>query len=276
MTVFNIYTTGIADITTNTHDKHIYGLLDIWIDTTCNNICKIIPPNITSIIISHYDPIIYAEHYNINISNTISAFNNQLINSINHLDNRIQNHTFNARSIDMRDLSYPHLIIDMAHIFKYGIGKTVGWSNHYSNIYTNPQIRLESIPIKAIYIPWNNSEFVKRKLIEISPNGNVRTYIDCMEDSGFITDYVYDPVDLFYNIVNKIRLNHINIWREAKDGVKSSDLGGKFDEIYDKFHIVDQLFDKLFLNKTKEEILDISTYDYYDEFKLKLLDPSYF
>lgn len=273
-TTFYIYTTGISDITKCSDGYNWYGLLDIWINTTCNNICNIIPLTFNNIIIQHYDPIIYAEQYNLSISNTISTINNHFINSTNYLDSRISNQIFYCRCFDIRELSYPHLIIDMAHIFKYSIGKTVRWSNHYESIYKNPYIELESIPIKAIYIQWNNSDFVQKKLIEISNDGYVRTYIDCMEDSGFITECIYDPVETLFNIVLMIRIQFMSKWREVKKAVKSTDLGGKFDETIDDLQLIDQLLDKLFLNKTKDEILDITTYKYYDKFYLKLCDQS--
>ena len=274
MPIFYIYTTGIADITNYVDGKINFGLLNLWINITCNNICNEIPHTISEIIIQHYDPIIYAEQYNLNISNIICIINNQLFNSINDLDNRISNQMFYCKSFNINELYHPHLIIDMAHIFKYGIGKTVEWSNYYDSIYKNPHIKLDLIPIKAIYIQWNNSDFIQKRLIQITNEGYVRTYIECMEDSGFINEYIYDPVELLYNIVLMIRLAFMSKWREIKKSVKSSDLGGKFDEIVDNLNLIDQLLDKLFENKTKDEILDITTYKYYDKFYLKLCDQS--
>jgi hypothetical protein len=152
-------------------------------------------------------------------------------------------------------------------------GKTIGWSNHYDSKY--PAIQLSSMPIKSIYIRWNDPVFATKQLVFITEGGYVITYIDKLEDAGFITDVVYDPVELLFDIVKKIKINLMSLWRKAKNSVKSTDAGGNFDEVISSLPIIDLVLDKLFKNKQKEEILDITSYEFYNEYSRILEDPTY-
>ena len=67
----------------------------------------------------------------------------------------------------------------------------------------------------------------------------------------------------------------MNIWRQIKGKVLSTEDGGTFDEMFNNFPIMEQILNKLFDNKTKEEILDFSTYTNYDEFNCKLYDSHF-
>ena len=198
-----------------------------------------------------------------------------IISSSHKLDPRIVEHNFSCLPLNMLELSYPHLIIDMAHLFTYGLNKTVWWSGYYDHLYKHPNIRLEMMPIKSIYIGWNNKKFAKKKLIEILPSGYIRTFIDCLEDSGFINYNVEDPVELLNEIIKNIKIDLMKIWRERKNGVRATEAGGHFDEMFASFSLMDQLLDKLFSNKTKEQILDFSTYSNHEEFNIKLNDSTY-
>lgn len=198
-----------------------------------------------------------------------------IIEAIPELDTRIIEHNFSCMPLNMLELSYPHLIIDMAHIFSYGLDKTVWWSGHYDHLYSHSDIQIECMPIKSIYIGWNDRNFAQKKLIEITSSGYIRTFIDCLEDSGFIHAKIEDPVELLYQIIKEIKINLMSKWRRIKNGVKTTEAGGHFDEIFANFSLMDEILDKLFNNKTKEQILDITTYSNYEEFNIKLNDPQY-
>ena len=170
----------------------------------------------------------------------------------------------------MLDLNHPHLIIDMAHIFCYGINKSVFWCDHFDH----PNIRLEMMPINSIYIGWNNQELAQKQFIKILPSGYVITYIHCLENSGFLNEKIYDPIELINQIIKTIKINLMNGWRLIKGKVLPSEDGGFFDSIFNGFLILDQIFDKLLDNKTKDEILDFSTYTNYEEFNNKLYDSN--
>ena len=45
--------------------------------------------------------------------------------------------------------------------------------------------------------------------------------------------------------------------------------------MFANFSMMDQLLDKLFSNKTNEQILDFTTYSNFEEFNTKLNDPKF-
>jgi len=266
ITIFTIITTGIADNTSDSINHLIFGLLELFLNTLCSNITKCIPDNFQQILIYHHDILIRfdtSQHSYIN-----NTLNQLLFKARPTLDSRIFTHNFSHQPLDMLNLPRNHLIIDMAHIFAYGLNKQVIWNN----IYTRPYIQISRLSINSIYTKWNDYTFARKKLIEISPDGNVRTYIHCLEDSGFLTHAIDDPIDVLKQIIFEIKKKLICSWRHKKSIVKSTDAGGHFDEIFDSFLLMDQILEKLFNNKTKEEILDFSTYEDYHEFLIKLND----
>jgi hypothetical protein len=271
MTTFTIYTTGIADNTSMEQYNVRFDLLSLWLNITCNNITSEIPINFTEIIIKHYDILINAKRDNLNHQEVSMFLNQMIINMTYRLDHRIIKHEFNIGQLNLLELSYPHLIIDMAHIFKYGPNKTVRWIEPCQF----PRINTELMPIKSIYISWNDKNFAQKKIIEITDTGYVRTFIDCLEDSGFITDDIYDPVQTLNDIIKEIKIDLMKRWRLTKKKVVPTYDGGHFDIIFDSFNMIDQLLDKLFKNKTREEILDFSTYANYEDFNSILNDQKY-
>lgn len=272
MDSFNIIVLGVADITSLSNHPE-FGLLTLWLNSICDNITKRIPDNFTEIIIYLHDILIDEQRFPIDRHQIKQLLNQKIIDSIPHLDPRIIIHYFSYDPFNFSELSYPHLIIDMAHIFDYSVGKCVKWSSHYEHI---PNIQIDTKPIKSIYIGWNNEEFSRHKHVEITEYGTVRTFIDCLEDSGFITGIIHDPVEILYSIIKQMKINLMSIWRQNKGSVKSTEDGGHFDEMFNSFSIMDKIIEKLFNNKTKEEILDFETYDEYHEFKFKLDNPKYF
>ncbi len=263
MTTFTIYTTGIAD--TDTPNNYI--LLRLWINKICTNITNCIPSNFTQIIIHHHDII---DNDSLNKEHIFFLIN-QIINETIGLDDRIIIHDFSYKPLNMLELNYPHLIIDMAHIFCYGLNKSVMWCDYFEH----SNIRIEMMPINSIYFGWNNDTFPLEKAIYISPSGHVSTFIHCLENSGFINQILYDPVECLNKIIQQIKINLMSIWREIKGKVLSSEDGGHFDEMFNSFQIMIQILDKLFENKTKEEIFDFSTYTNYLEFNHKLYDSTF-
>jgi hypothetical protein len=194
------------------------------------------------------------------------------------LDPRISHHRFNLSSIDFLHLPYPHIIIDMAHVFSYDIGRTIKWNGYYDHECPNQiesTINFSSMPIRSIYIEWNNKFFASKKHLEISESGHIRTFIDCLEDAGFIQNQTENPVQILYKIIREIENSLMKKWRLIKNGVKASYAGGHFDEMYASFNIIDQIIDKLFANQSMDEILDFKTYTNYDEFNMKLNNPLY-
>ena len=264
---FTIFTTGIADNTSEIKYCIKYGLLELFLNTMCHKITNCIPNNFEQIIIHHHDILIRYDnstHRNINIT-----LNQMLYNAMTKLDIRIITHDFSHQPLNMLNLPCNHLIIDMAHIFAYNVGKQVIWNN----IYKQSNIQISRLLINSIYTKWNDSEFAQKKLIEILPSGYVRTYIHCLEDSGIMTHEIEDPIEILKQIIFEIKKKLICSWRHKKSVVKSTDAGGHFDVMFDSFLLMDQILEKLFENKTKEEILDFSTYQNYDDFLIKLNDP---
>lgn len=245
-TTFTIYTTGIAD---TYQDKFV--LLLLW-EQICNNITSCIPSNFTNIIIHHHDIMVDIpdkEHFTYII--------NQFIQETD-LDSRIRTHDFSCKPLDLLNLNHHHLIIDMAHIFCYGLNKTVLYEN-------------KAYPINSIYIGWNNPEFAKRQLFKMV-DGQVITFIHCLENAGFFERY--DPVELINKIIKSIKKDLMDVWRQTKGKVLPPEDGGTFDDMFIHFNITDQILDKLFSYKTREEILDFSTYTC-EDFNRKLCDPKF-
>ncbi len=273
MSTFTLIVIGVADNTGSINVPQ-FGLFDFWIEL-CINITSKIPDNFTEIIIYLHDIILYEDHFNISRDEIYRLLNQKIIETKPYLDQRIIIHDFSYKPFNILDISYPHLIIDMAHIFSYKMDKSIIWSNYYVDVYQHPQIMIEFMPLKSVYLGWNNREISSKKFIEITRCGYVRTFIECLIDSGFIVDTINDPIEILNNIIKQIKKSLMSIWRQIKKGVKSTDDGGHFDEMFESFSILDKILEKLFSNELKEEILNFETYEEYTEFNSKLNDPCY-
>lgn len=259
--IFLIKTTGCADATEGLH--YYPGLLYILLNTIIPNLLSQLPQHFTQVIIQHHDILLDKEKYHINKLYFVQYLN-QIIQSYEHkLDERIVHHSFTDKPLDIQQIDCPHFVIDMAHIFHYGHSKQIINNDLHKSYYFN-----------CIYIGWNNEKFANKKLYEINQDGSVRTYIDCMFESGFNIEIIYDPVESLYVIEHKIKCILLKEWREIKGRVLTKDAGGIFDELYASFNIIDIILDKLFESKTKAQILDISTYPFYGNFNKNLSDPA--
>jgi len=261
MPVFYIITSGCADNTSGQQGKYKFGLLDIFFNYLCDNITSQIPENFTQIVIKHHDILYYAKRDGLNKASIEYSINKYIKANNYKLDSRITHHSFTTEELDVSTIEYPHLIIDWAHIFEYVPGKIIRYNDYYDR-----QTDKQPLPIKAIYPNWNDEFIAQQQLFKIYSDGTIRTYIDCLDDAGFITHIVHDPIQLLNSIVQQIKSDLMKIWRAKKGKVLTKDCGGTFDDMFSSFDVFKKIINKLFEGQVKEQILDIKTYDFYEHF----------
>jgi len=265
---FTICTTGIADNTSGSIDSYELGIVNIFLFIMLPNILSRIPPIFTRIIISHHDIMFNAKRDKINIPDIVYTINYRLSSYMQNVDSRIVSHTFTTDSLNIDELiSVSHLVIDWAHIYDYLPGHTIIRNDAYDY-----SMMKKPLGIRALYPNWFDSSIAELKLFEISPTGEIITYIDCLENAGFIKQLITNPIEFIEGtIIWKIKSTLMEMWRSTKGGIKVTEAGGRFDEIYYSYQIFEKVLDKLFANETSVQILDITTYDFYKHF-IEMLD----
>jgi hypothetical protein len=122
--------------------------------------------------------------------------------------------------------SMPHIIIDLAHIFKYNKDGSVSFSNHYKELPKHDPILDMSFKMNVGYIghPCNNDIFnylFNLQWFLICPDGNLITYIDKLLEHNIMFDsyapdlFIKNLVESFYIHYtfyrNKIKFLHTDI-----------------------------------------------------------------
>jgi hypothetical protein len=251
---FYIYTTGLND------DDII---IDIWFDILYKNILSCIPLNFKNIIVIHYDPIILGAS---------KSKNHHLIFRLS--DSKYKNQQIIYTELPIKDLNRPHIVIDMAHIFGYypnEINKyDAYWSGYYdSDLYRkyNSSSRDNSTPlnIKSIYIGFNRSDIAQcSSLISVQPNGNVRTFIDCLIDLKILSVGEIMINDVIDGIVTKIRNILISKWKETdKTYLEFETFEKTFEETFENNYFVCLVIEKLFKCETLDELYNIEDSSFY-------------
>ena len=167
LTNFYIYTTGLAE----------WGTLltaNSWTHFIREALLRNIPQNFNNIIINHYDPLdsLYPEYTKPAI---ITKFNDEIVTSDNNLTTgaRRITSTFFPHDLDIHQVQHtrPHIVLDMAHIFKYRPNKQIYIVP--STIYTD---------INSVYPGYSGNieqgGIARGDFIKVDNLGNVTTYID--------------------------------------------------------------------------------------------------
>jgi hypothetical protein len=228
---FVIYTSGIAnwvDVDTIIKNWIGYNIL--------NNILTLIPDTYTNIKLRHYEPLYYGVENAKKIHPSQVKKIKDLLQNNDLKYDRVTQSLFFPESLPDIKMTKDYLIIDFAHIFQYtnqiGIVKLAGHYNE-NDLFEK---KLKTVYIGFIGNPIDenlNGDIVSHGIIlnnffKVLDNGQVETYIDKMIQMNYDFDPKY-PQDKINHIINNVKKNLMNKWRE----------------IYDK---VDDTFDKQFNN----------------------------
>ena len=237
--IFYIYTTGLFD---NSNIK----LLDLWLDTLCNNITSCIPDRFQRIEILHYNNATITPN-----SKELGVMREKLM-ARHRLDKRIMYHKFINEILPYDQLKNPHIVIDMAHIFNYYPNE----QNKY-DVFLSTDKSQCPLPIKSIYI---GLKLANKELFIVTKRNTVITFIDILIHSKIITKTEKDPSkvldDIETFIIEKLRTEWDSDARNP----------GKFVELIQTFDIFDCIYNKLLNQESIEKIKDFTNYPFYIKF----------
>jgi hypothetical protein len=258
---FYIYTTGLAEWGT-------FQTANVWQQLIRDVILKNIPSIFNNIIINHYDPLVNEQDLPLD-SLSISTFNKKIVQSDNELntDQRHITSTFFREKLNIALIqqNIPHIVLDMAHIFKYNPPNQMSQKQIYiepGNIYTN---------INSVYPGYSglidHSYIAHSNFIKVDNLGNVTTYIDKIYQHKLQLDPLYQqeikikkylpfpehPDGLIEYIYKKIELIALDLYRKKH---KTASVGIEFDdfmqshkqEIYNR--IIELIMDDQYYNIT--------------------------
>ena len=248
---FYIYTTGLND-----DDR----LVDMWFDILYKNILSCIPPNFTRIIVRHYDPVVLG---------STKSRNHYLITKLR--EKQYKNQELLYTDLPIKHLKRPHVVIDMAHIFGYYPNEKnkydAYWSGYYDGDRPSTKDQTRPLNIKSIYIGFDRRDIAAcSPLITVQPNGEVRTFVDCLIDLGIADVGLTDPQSYIDEITQRLLTDCITQWKAR--GKAYSDFS---DNILPKYDFKRSFFKSLFNFTSQDEVYDLRNYDFYNGFMKDLM-----
>ncbi len=208
--IFYLYTTGIAD------GDNLQYSANTWITIYRSSILRNIHSSFNNIIIRHYDPLMWEDSEDIKCK-LISKINKKIIKDDIRFSNidRTINSEFICGTINFSTINFPHLILDMAHIFNYLPNKQIQLNNHYGKS-SNKKFN----NIKSVYTGWCGEkqlvdDFSKQFIaasdfVIIEEDGSVKTYIDRIIYLNYNKTYFFNSfnpentiMSLFFNIKDR-------------------------------------------------------------------------
>jgi hypothetical protein len=259
---FYIYTTGICD----------WGYLDAvanaWNTILRANILRSIHPSFNQIIIRHFDPLIEMGNSNEPMSKSITdkiitEFNGRIVH-MDFLEGTFQREIkseFIHGKINFNHIENPHLLLDLAHIFKYlpTIPKLIQISGHYGEVDKPHYYHINSVypgycgNTSFTDYGYSNQFIIHSNFFMTDIDGNVVTFIDRLYkqkyhmDTGIrfgltppIKDFIHsDPSVLIKYIYLVIRNKSIQY-------LKSKGI---------EYAIIDPAIEKLFINEFSKNIV---------------------
>jgi hypothetical protein len=259
---FYIYTTGICE----------WGDLDkaanTWNTILRANILRTIHPSFNQIIIRHFDPLIEMgntdEPMSKSITDKIIAEFNERIVHMDFLEHSLQREIkseFIHSKIIFNHIENPHLLLDLAHIFKYlpTKSKLIQISGHYGEVDKPHYYHINSVypgycgSTSFTEYGFSNQFIPQSNFFKADSDNNVVTFIDRLYNLEYhmdtkirfglkplIPDVVYsDPSVLIKYIYLVIRNKSIQY-------LKSKGI---------EYFIIDPAIEKLFINEFSKNIV---------------------
>ena len=259
---FYIYTTGICEW------GDLYAAANTWNTILRANILRSIHPSFNQIIIRHFDPLIEMGSSNKPMSKSITdkiitEFNETIVHMdflAGTLQREIKSEFIHGK-INFNRIEKPHLLLDLAHIFRYlpTIPKLIQISGHYDEVDKPSYTTINSVypgycgNTSFTDYGFSNQFIAHSNFFMTNTHGNVVTFIDRLYklkyhmDTGIrfgltppIKDFIYsDPSVLIKYIYLVIRNKSIQY-------LKSKGI---------EYAIIDPAIDKLFINEFSKNIV---------------------